>query len=201
MERYERNVESPSDKTPPGSVLIPEIASERHIHWVDSICTALFESSQVRKTGIARRSPFYLKDKMLTKQAVIAIDEAREQWAGFCYIESWEHGRYVVNSGLIVLPEYRGQGLAVKIKRMAFELSRERYPDAKLFGLTTSQAVMNINSELGYRPVAFSQLTKDRNFWDGCKSCVNHNILSDKDFAHCLCTGMLFDPAKKKKDP
>ena len=127
-----------------------------------------------------------------------ALDDAFRT-AGFCYIETWSHGKYAVNSGLIVAPSYRKMGLAKRIKRRAFELSREKYPDAKLFGITTSLAVMKINSELGYKPVTFSELTSDDVFWQGCQSCPNYDVLNRMERKMCLCTGMLYDPEKEEK--
>ena len=155
------------------------------------------ESAKVRGTGIAKRKPEYIRDKMVEGKAVIAFCEGK--LAGFCYIESWGHGQFVANSGLIVVDKYRGHGLAKRIKRKAFELSRQRYPDAKIFGLTTGLAVMKINSELGYKPVTFSELTNDEAFWKGCHSCVNYDILQRTERKHCLCTGMLYDPALEEK--
>jgi hypothetical protein len=114
-------------------------------------------------------------------------------WVGFCYIETWE-GEYVANSGLIVAPAYRKSGVAKAIKQRIFQLSREKYPEAKIFGLTTGLAVMKINSDLGYEPVTYSELTQDEKFWAGCKSCVNYDILMSKDRKNCLCTAMLYDP-------
>ena len=125
-------------------------------------------------------------------KAIIALQD--KTFAGFCYIESWGHNKFVANSGLIVADDFRGKGLAKAIKAKAFELSRKRFPDAKLFGLTTGLAVMKINSELGYKPVTFSELTDDEAFWKGCQSCVNYDILVRTNRKHCLCTGMLFDP-------
>jgi hypothetical protein len=130
---------------------------------------------------------------MLEGKAVIALTTEGE-WAGFCYIESWSHGQYVANSGLIVAPQFRKSGLAKQIKQHIFELSRKLYPDAKIFGLTTGLAVMKINSDLGYEPVTYSELTQDDAFWAGCKSCVNYDILMSKDRKNCLCTAMLYDP-------
>lgn len=104
--------------------------------------------------------------------------------------------KYVANSGLIVHWDYRGQGLAKKIKAKAFELSKKKYPEAKLFGITTSLPVMKINSDLGYKPVTFSELTQDETFWKGCQSCPNYDILSRNNRSNCLCTGMLYDPKK-----
>jgi hypothetical protein len=150
-------------------------------------------SAKARGTGIAQRTPEYIRQKMMEGKAVIAFD-ASGTWAGFCYIESWSHGKYVANSGLIVSPQFRKYGLAKAIKQKVFNLSRTLYPDAKVFGLTTGLAVMKINSELGYEPVTYSELTQDEAFWAGCKSCINYEILIQKQRKHCLCTAMLFDP-------
>lgn len=173
-------------------------ATEKHLSYSQKVVDLIAESAQKRGTGIAKRSPEYIESKMLEGKAVIALSSS-DELAGFCYIESWGHDRYVANSGLIVSENFRNQGLAQKIKEKAFKLSRKRFPQAKLFGLTTSLAVMKINSDLGYRPVTFSELTDDEKFWNGCKSCVNYEILESKEFKNCLCTGMLFDPEEKKK--
>lgn len=156
------------------------------------------ESAKKRGTGIAQRSPDYIKKKMEEGKAIIAVS-LEGDWVGFCYIEAWSGEKYVANSGLIVSPDYRGLGVAKEIKKRIFELSRKRYPEAKIFGLTTGLAVMKINSELGYEPVPYSELTDDDKFWDGCKSCVNYDILMSKGRTNCLCTAMLFDPAEAKK--
>ncbi|MCU0375516.1 MAG: GNAT family N-acetyltransferase [Chitinophagaceae bacterium] len=158
------------------------------------ICDEYESSAKARGTGIAKRSPEYVKQKMLEGKAVIAFEKATGQWAGFCYIETWSHGEYVANSGLIVAPQYRKAGLAKAIKEHIFMLSRKKYPDAKIFGLTTGLAVMKINSDLGYEPVTYSELTQDEAFWAGCKSCVNYDILMSKERKNCMCTAMLFDP-------
>ena len=150
-------------------------------------------SAKARGTGIAKRSPDYIKDKMREGKAVIAFTE-NGIWAGFCYIETWSHGEYVANSGLIVAPSFRKSGLAKNIKKKIFDLSQKLYPGAKLFGLTTGLAVMKINSDLGYEPVTYSELTDDDKFWEGCKSCINYDILMSKDRKNCMCTAMLYDP-------
>ena len=169
------------------------VASGHHTGYAHAICEEMAASAKARGTGIAKRTPEYLQEKMLQGKSVIAFSEAGE-WAGFCYIESWSHGEYVANSGLIVSPNFRKSGLAKLIKQRIFELSRELYPDAKIFGLTTGLAVMKINSDLGYEPVTYSELTQDDAFWAGCKSCVNYDILMSKERKNCLCTGMLYDP-------
>ena len=159
------------------------------------IITAEMESSAMaRGTGIAKRSAEYIAQKIMEEKAVIAVT-VDGSWVGFCYIEAWGHNSFVANSGLIVAPEYRKTGIAKAIKKKIFRLSRVKYPAAKIFGLTTGLAVMKINSDLGYEPVTYSELTDDDQFWAGCKSCVNYDILMSKDRKNCMCTAMLYDPA------
>lgn len=179
------------------------VAGEQHLRFVDEINDTIEKASLERGTGIARRTHEYIASKISEGKAIIAIDSDSDRFAGFCYIETWNEARYVANSGLIVHWDYRGHGLARSIKLMAFELSRKKFPEAKLFGLTTGLAVMKINSELGYRPVTFSELTDDEQFWKGCQSCVNYDILLRMNKTKCLCTGMIYDPAweAKKKKP
>jgi hypothetical protein len=174
------------------------VAGEHHTFFAEQICDEMEASAKARGTGIARRSPEYVAQKMREGKAVIAIS-ATGEWAGFCYIESWSHDRYVANSGLIVSPTFRKSGLARRIKEEIFSLSRRKYPEAKIFGLTTGLAVMKINSELGYEPVTYSELTDDEAFWSGCRSCVNFSILQSKERKNCLCTAMLYDPAEEAK--
>ncbi|MFT3740450.1 MAG: GNAT family N-acetyltransferase [Breznakibacter sp.] len=173
-----------------------QIATKEHLSYVDVILQTIADAAKVRGTGIAKRNPDYVALKIKEGKAIIALDG--DVFAGFCYIESWGHNKFVANSGLIVVEKYRGHGLAKDIKKMAFDLSRVKFPDAKIFGLTTGLAVMKINSELGYRPVTFSELTDDEAFWKGCQSCVNYDILMRTGRKHCLCTGMLYDPVWEK---
>ena len=169
------------------------VANATHVDFAQIICEEYERSAKARGTGIAKRSPDYVKQKMLEGKSVIAF-APDGMWAGFCYIETWSHGEYVANSGLIVAPEYRKAGLAKAIKQKIFELSRRLYPEAKIFGLTTGLAVMKINSDLGYEPVTYSELTQDEAFWAGCRSCVNYDILMSKERKNCMCTAMLYDP-------
>ena len=169
------------------------VADTSHESFAQIICDEMASSAKARGTGIAKRSPDYIKEKIREGKAVIAFS-ADGIWAGFCYIETWSHGEYVANSGLIVAPQFRKGGLAKLIKKKIFALSRKKFPDAKIFGLTTGLAVMKINSELGYEPVTYSELTQDEAFWAGCKSCVNYDILVSKERKNCLCTAMLYDP-------
>jgi GNAT superfamily N-acetyltransferase len=172
------------------------VADASHSIYAQVICDTIAESAKIRGTGIARRTPEYIIQRLKNGNAVIALDG--EKFAGFCYIEVWGHQKYVANSGLIVHPDYRDQGLAKKIKKAAFDLSRKKFPDAKIFGITTGLAVMKINYELGYRPVTFSELTDDPEFWKGCQTCKNFDILTRTERKMCLCTGMLFDPVAKR---
>jgi len=174
------------------------IASDLHLNHVPEIEKALYEASLQKGTGIAVRSAEYLTGKIREGKAVIAVN-GEGKWAGFCYIESWGHNRFVANSGLIVSSVFRGLGLASEIKKRALELSAILFPGAKLFGLTTSLAVMKINSGLGYKPVTFSELTDDDEFWKGCISCPYYDILVRTKRDDCLCTAMIMDPAKEKK--
>jgi hypothetical protein len=178
--------------------VIVQVAHSGHLHYSRQITDEMEASAKARGTGIAKRSPEFIEQKMLEGKAIIALSKTGE-WAGFCYIETWEHGKYVANSGLIVAPEFRKYGLARDIKKEIFKLSRKKYPDAKIFGLTTGLAVMKINSDLGYEPVTYSELTTDEQFWNGCKSCVNYEILQSKEKKNCLCTAMLYDPVKEQK--
>lgn len=172
------------------------IAGEEHFKFAQEIVDTMYESAIQRGTGIAKRTPEYIIEKMKHRDAVIAIGDGK--FAGFCYIESWSHGKFVANSGLIVHPDFRQHGLAKKIKERVFNYSQEKYPGAKIFGITTGLAVMKINSDLGYKPVPFSELTDDPSFWKGCSGCNNYDILQRKEYKMCLCTGMLYDPAEKK---
>ncbi|MFL1011989.1 GNAT family N-acetyltransferase [Flavisericum labens] len=173
------------------------IADKSHIKFAEIICETIAESATVRGTGIARRTPEYIATKMENGNAVIALDG--DKFAGFCYIEKWGHGKFVANSGLIVHPDYRGEGLAKKIKHKVFAHSRNKFPDAKVFSITTGLAVMKMNSDLGYKPVPFSELTDDSTFWDGCQTCKNYDVLTRTNRKMCLCTGMLYDPKVKEQ--
>lgn len=176
------------------SKIIVRVATSADLKYAQTITDEMAASAQARGTGIAKRSAEYIQKKMEEGKAVIALT-ADNTWVGFCYIEAWGHEGFVANSGLIVAPEFRKTGIAKSIKKRIFDLSREKYPKAKIFGLTTGLAVMKINSDLGYEPVTYSELTDDENFWAGCKSCVNYDILMSKERKNCMCTAMLYDPA------
>ncbi|WP_228515131.1 GNAT family N-acetyltransferase [Flavobacterium sp. MR2016-29] len=176
-----------------------DVANSEHVFWVKEICEVTLSSALARGTGISGRSAASLEEKMKKGEAVIAF-ASNGKWAGFSFISSWENGRYVSNSGLIVAPEFRHTGLAKNIKRKIFELSRQKYPEASIFSLTTGSAVMKMNHELGFEPVTYADLTADELFWEGCKSCVNCPILMNKERKNCLCTAMLYNPKQNNRN-
>ncbi len=172
------------------------IADISHIRFAKDICETIEASATQRGTGIARRTEEYIITKLENNNAVVAFDG--DKFAGFCYIEKWGHGKYIAHSGLIVHPDFRNQGLAKKIKKKIFDYSLKKFPEAKIFGITTGLAVMKINSDLGYKPVPFSELTDDKKFWVGCQTCTNYEILKLKEHKMCLCTGMLYNQRKEE---
>ena len=178
--------------------IIVRVAHSGDASFANAITDEMASSAKARGTGIAKRSPDYVAKKINEGKSVIAYTEDGT-WVGFCYIEAWQHGQFVANSGLIVAPAFRKTGIAKKIKQTIFQLSREKYPNAKIFGLTTGLAVMKINSELGYEPVTYSELTDDEEFWAGCKSCVNYDILMSKERKNCMCTAMLYEPKQEEE--
>ncbi len=173
------------------------VAQPEHTVYAQAICDLIEESAKARGTGIAKREPSYVEEKILTGKAIVALVDG--EIGGFSYIETWEHGKYVANSGLIVNPKFRRHGLARRIKAAVFNLSRTKYPEARIFGITTSLPVMKINHDLGYRPVTFSELTQDDAFWNGCKTCPNHDILTRNDRRMCLCTAMMAPSAVESR--
>lgn len=170
-----------------------EITNPSHVFWIEEISEVTLQSALARGTGISGRSSESLEQKIKNGEAVIAFANDGT-WAGFSFISSWDNGKYVSNSGLIVAPEFRHTGLAKKIKRKIFELSRQKYPEAIIFSLTTGLAVMKMNHDLGFVPVTYSELTTVDSFWNQCKSCVNCPILESKERKNCLCTAMLYNP-------
>ena len=178
--------------------ILIRVADSNDTFYAIAITDEMENSAKARGTGIAKRSPDYIEKKITEGKAVIAVT-TDGTWVGFCYIEAWGHEQFVANSGLIVAPAFRKSGVAKQIKKRIFDLSKEKYPHAKIFGLTTGLAVMKINSELGYEPVTYSELTGDEEFWAGCKSCVNFDILMSKDRKNCMCTAMLYDPADHRE--
>ena len=167
--------------------------------YVDTIIDTIREAAKKRGTGIAERTHEYVATKMKESKAVLAL--CGDRFAGFSYIETWGNKHYVTTSGLIVHPDYLGMGVARRIKDYTFTLARVRWPNAKIFSLTSGDAVMKMNTQLGYVPVSFNQLTDDDAFWKGCEGCCNHDILMAKNRKFCICTGMLYDPEKHKGEP
>ncbi len=170
------------------------VADKQHEVYVDTILKTIEEAAKVRGTGIAKRTHEYLATKMLEAKAVIAL--SGDRFAGFSYIETWGNKEYVTTSGLIVHPDFRGIGLAKRIKDLTFSLARTRWPHAKIFSLTSGAAVMTMNTQLGYKPVTFADLTDDEAFWRGCEGCINSDVLHRTGRRYCICTAMLYDPTE-----
>lgn len=186
------NIIPAKEAEPPVSYIVRP-ASAADAQYAFLIAETITASAKARGTGIAGRTPEMIRRKILEGKAVVAVSEDGE-WAGFAYIETWDGGRFVSNSGLIVHPKLRGMGIAAAIKQEVFRLSRELFPQAKICSITTSAAVMKLNSRLGFRPVSFAEITQDDHFWEGCRSCANYGILCSKTRGNCLCTALLFDP-------
>jgi hypothetical protein len=161
--------------------------------FADQIIHEMESSAIARGSGISKRSAASIIEKIDTGKAIVAVTESGE-WAGFSYIEAWDDGKFVSNSGLIVSPKHRNQGVASQIKTRIFELSRSKYPNAKVFSITSGLALMKLNTRLGFEPVTYSEIASEPSFWEGCKSCVNYDVLRSKNCCNCLCTAMLFDP-------
>lgn len=168
-------------------------ASAQDCIFAKTISDEMESSARIRQTGIGKRSPEMICDKICSGKAVIALTKAGI-WAGFTYFEVWNQGAFISNCGLIVNPCFRGKGIASRIKRHTFELSRRKYPTARIFGITTALSVMKLNLKLGFEPVTFNEITQDKTFWAKCKGCINYPILAGKDFKNCLCTAMLYTP-------
>lgn len=180
-------------------MIFVRIATINDIKYVDEIIQETESSAIARGSGISKRSPESLAQKIRDVKAVIAVTTAGE-WVGFAYFEIWENGNFISNSGLIVSPKFRKTGVARAIKDRIFRMSRRRYPKAKIFSITSGIAIMKMNTQLGFEPVTFAEITKDVSFWEGCKSCVNYDILEGRKKCNCLCTAMLFDPEKVQRE-
>ena len=179
--------------------ILIKVAEANDEKYVDTIIDTIREAAKKRGTGIAERTHEYVATKMREGKAVLAL--CGERFAGFSYIETWGNRHYVTTSGLIVHPDFLGRGIAKRIKDYTFTLARVRWPKAKIFSLTSGDAVMKMNTQLGYVPVSFNQLTDDDAFWRGCEGCCNHDILVAKQRKFCICTGMLYDPEKHQGEP
>lgn len=176
-------------------LIFVRVATLQDIKYASEICKETEASAIARGTGIAKRTVESVAQKMRDGKAVIAHTGSGD-WVGFAYLQSWEQGKYVANSGLIVSPAFRNAGVAKAIKERIFKMSRRMYPDAKIFSITSGAAIMKMNTQLGFEPVTYQDITHDESFWEGCKGCVNYDVLSGKKKCNCLCTAMLFDPAK-----
>ena len=172
------------------------VANDGDVVHAETISLLIGRSAKEREIGIANRTPEYLSEKIKEGKGVIAVTKKGEL-AGFCYIESWEHQRFVSISGMIVAHDHRRKGLSDKIKAKAFGLSLDRWPKAQILSITTSLPIMGMNTKLGYKTVTFQQLTKDEKFWEGCSSCKFYDILQRTKKKNCLCTAMVYPKLKQ----
>ncbi len=175
--------------------IIVRVANIKDEKFAKEISDEMEASAIVRGSGISKRSPESICQKIREGKAVIALTETN-RWVGFSYIEIWSNGEFVSNSGLIVHPDFRKRGVASEIKSEIFNLSRQKYPEAKIFSITTGLAIMKMNAALGFQTVTYSEITKEEKFWKGCESCVNYDILTRKGCKVCLCTAMLYDSSE-----
>lgn len=176
-------------------IIFVRSATAEDMQYANEIIAETESSAIVRGSGIAKRSTLLIKQKIAEGKAIIAVTSSKE-WVGFSYIDSWENEKFVSNSGLIVAPKFRNSGVAKSIKQRIFQLSRRMYPNSKIFSITSGTAIMRLNAQLGFLPVGFEQITQDTSFWEGCKSCINYDVLERKHRCNCLCTAMLFDPSQ-----
>ena len=175
--------------------IIVRLAQPADTIYAQQISEETERSAIARGSGISKRSASSVIEKINAGKAIIAVSESG-QWVGFSYFDVWDQGKFISNSGLIVLPDYRQNGVAASIKEQVFNLCREKYPESLVFSITSGMAIMKLNTRLGFEPVTYAQITHDETFWEGCKSCVNYDVLKSKDKCNCLCTAMLFDPSK-----
>jgi N-acetylglutamate synthase-like GNAT family acetyltransferase len=173
--------------------IIVRSAIPADVIFADQIISEMESSAIARGSGISKRSAASVIEKIDNGKAIVAVTENGE-WVGFSYIETWDNEQFVSNSGLIVSPKYRNNGVASQIKTKIFELSRTRFPAAKVFSITSGLAIMKMNTKLGFEPVTYAQVAQEPRFWDSCKSCVNYDVLQSKNRCNCLCTAMLYDP-------
>jgi len=140
---------------------------------------------------VAKRSPRLLREKIVGGQAVLALED--DELVGFAFWSTWQNGRFVSHSGLVVRPDRRGRALGRRLKWELTAASRRRHPDAALMSLTSSRAVRAMNRALGFVQVPLDHLTLDPAFWRGCEACRNHAELGAHP-DHCRCVGMILRP-------
>jgi len=180
-------------------MIFVRVATLNDIRYADEIVKETEASAIARGSGIAKRTTESIAQKMRDGKAVVAVTSSGK-WVGFAYFQPYENNKFVSNSGLIVSPEFRNSGVAKAIKDRVFKMARKLYPEAKIISITSGAAIMKMNTALGFEPVTFSEITQDESFWEGCKNCVNYDILEGKKKCNCLCTAMLFDPEKHQAD-
>ncbi len=174
------------------------IATKKDYCYAEIISKELNTSAANRGVQIKNRTPKYILDKMETGLAIVAINSETEEWIGFSTLEVWEHEQFVANTGLIIAPKYRGHGFSMLIKSKLFELSRQKYPKAKIFSLTGNPNIIQINQTLGFTTVPFSTILNDNLFLTGCNSWVNYSEIMRHSSGH---VAMVYAPiAESQKE-
>ena len=174
-----------------GDKIIVRVSNITDLVYVNTITDEIDKASADPSTSILKRSASLIAEKIMSGNAIIAVTTTGK-WVGFCYLQEWSHGKFVANCGLVVAAKFRRMGIALRIKKQIVVLSKKIYPEAKLFGLTTSLAVMKVNTDLGYKPVTYASITNDDGFWSGCRQCANYAILEARERKNCLCTAMMY---------
>ena len=172
--------------------IIVRISNASDLQYVSIIENQITESTKYPGVKMLRRSPELIAEKIILGEAVIACTLSGE-WVGFSYIQPWDNATFVANCALVVAHPYRQKGIARRIKEKILDLSKKKYPGAKIFGLTASLAVMKINSSLGFHPVTYSEITQNEQYWTACQSCSNYSILESRKQKNCLCTAMVYN--------
>lgn len=168
-------------------------ATTEHLRYVPAIVQLIEDASNEPGAALAKRSAEYVTSKIEHGFAVIALTED-DKVVGFQCLSPWEGDKFVSHSALVVHPNFRRQGLSREIKGQIVELTRKKFPEAIMFGITLSPSVMSLNTAHGFRPVGYDSLTKDDAFWKGCETCPYHDVLLKMQRTVCLCTALRLDP-------
>lgn len=174
-----------------GDTIIVRLAHAQDHGFVQNIITEIEKASKIKGTGICKRDPALIIQKITEGNAVIAVTRSGT-WVGFCYIQAHDDGRFVSSCALVVSPCFRKLRVATRIKKHVLALAKNKYPAAKIFGLTTSPAVMQINKELQYEEVSYDAITQSDSFWQSCRSCENYHTLLTNEGKKCLCKAMMY---------
>jgi hypothetical protein len=174
-----------------GDTIVVRLATEHDQRFVQNIITEIEIASQIKGTGICKREPAFISQKITEGNAVMAVTPSGA-WAGFCYIQPHDNGQFVSSCALVISRNFRNRGIASQIKAQVLALAKNKYPAARIFGLTTSHVVERINAQLNYVEVSYAEVTQADTFWQSCRSCENYQLLLQQDKKKCLCKAMVY---------